>query len=99
MERNKRFEKITDLAMDIMDMNSCLHNAELKVEYYRLTAASYKAEAFKMYELQTKLHNQIAENHNAEYHMGSSNSTYRTLEDMRDCGLLSEDEYEFCNII
>ena len=65
----------------------------------------YKAGFFRRSTLLSKIRDQIDENLNAvigefdgfSYSSIRRNAIYRTLEDMVDSGLISVEEYNFCN--
>ena len=78
----------------------------LEVENLRIKAAMYKAYFFRNFILAEKLEKQSEENRDAligefdgfSYASWRANAVYRTVEDMFDEGLLTENEYRECKI-
>ena len=73
----------------------------------KLKAAKYKAFFFGKHNLAEKLEKQIEENHDNvvgefdgfSYASWRARAVYRTLEDMLECGLITESDYKFCQYL
>lgn len=92
----------------VTDLLYCLENAErceLELQILRITAAKYKALFFGKNDLSDKLSEQERENIDAcigefdgfSYSSVRARATFRTLEDMRNDGILTDDEYAYCD--
>lgn len=77
---------------------------EFKIELLRIKAAKYKAYFFHKFQLAEKLEKQERENEDALvgewdgmcYASWRAKAVFRTLEDMRDEGIITESEYKEC---
>lgn len=76
------------------------------IDELKLKAAMYKAQTNRRYDLAEKLQNQITENlHNAVgeydgfcYASWRAKAKYRTLDDMLDLGIITDEERRFCEV-
>lgn len=102
-----RFDSISNFGQDLMDLVAVYRALQDRVEFYRLKAALYKAYFYHNNRLSKQLENQIDKNRNSKFEDGFdgfcydsryTNSVYRTLEGMLLDGVISNEEYEFCNI-
>ena len=95
-----------NLGLQLLEAQEKLVSQEYEVENLRIKAAMYKAYFFRTSTLAEKLQKQSEENRNAfigefdgfSYASWRANAVYRTVEDMFDEGLLTENEYRECKI-
>lgn len=95
-----------NLGLQLLESQEKLVSQEYEVENLRIKAAMYKAYFFRNSTLAEKLQKQSEENRNAligefdgfSYASWRANAVYRTVEDMFDEGLLTENEYRECKI-
>lgn len=93
--------------LELLNAQEKLISQEYEIEMLRIKAAKYKAFFFHDWDLGKKLENQREENEDAVvgefdgycYASWRANEIFRTLEDMYNEGLLTEDEYNKCRII
>ena len=93
--------------LELLDAQKKLISQEYEIEMLRIKAAKYKAFFFRESDLVIKLQKQEEENTDAlvgefDGFCWSSRrafAVFRTLEDMYDEGLLTENEYNKCRII
>lgn len=92
----KRFKELRDLASDIIDLHDYNEAVEIKYEEMRLYAATYKAAFFNKSggKLSDILDKQISDNITTKY----SGLGIKTLEDLLKKGVITQEEYDFCNI-
>jgi len=95
-----------NMGLQLLEAQEKLVSQEYEVENFRIKAAMYKAYFFRNSTLAEKLQKQSEENRNAligefdgfSYASWRANAVYRTVEDMFDEGLLTENEYRECKI-
>lgn len=95
-----------NMGLQLLEAQEKLVSQEYEVENFRIKAAMYKAYFFRNSTLVEKLQKQSEENRNAligefdgfSYASWRANAVYRTVEDMFDEGLLTENEYRECKI-
>lgn len=93
--------------LELLNAQEKLISQEYEIEMLRIKAAKCKAFFFHESDLAIKLQEQEEENTDALvgefdgycYASWRANAIFRTLEDMYDEGLLTEDEYKECRII
>ena len=96
---------IGEFGKELVELSDTVYDQELIINKYRLKTAMYKAFFFHERELAYKISDQIEENIEAEigafdgfsYSSHRASAVYRTLEDMKMQGIISEKEYQFCN--
>lgn len=96
-----------ELSRELIYLNRTNEQQEMIIEELRLKAAMYKAHFFGKRELSNKLSKQISENLDARvgifdgfcYAGWRANAIYRTLEDMLRDGLITREEYDFCDSV
>lgn len=101
----KSINMAKELGIGLMKLSDIIDSQELIIEKYRLKTAMYKAFFFHRSDLATNIQQQIMENNDAEigefdgfcYASWRANAVYRTLEDMAKQGLITKEEYNFCN--
>ena len=102
-----RESQLGSLGLELTNSQYRLISQEYEIEILRIKAAKYKAFFFRESDLAIKLQDQEEENKDAlvgefDGFCWSSRrafAVFRTLEDMYDEGLLTEDEYNKCRII
>lgn len=102
-----RESQLGSLGLELINSQHRLISQEYEIELLRIIAAQYKAFFFHNWDLGEKLQKQREENKDAVigefdghcYASWRANAIFRTLEDMYDEGLLTEDEYNKCRII
>ena len=102
-----RESQLGSLGLELTNSQYRLISQEYVIELLRIIAAQYKAFFFNDWDLGKRLENQREENEDAVvgefdghcYASWRANAIFRTLEDMYDEGLLTEDEYNKCRII
>lgn len=95
-----------NMGLQLLEAQEKLVSQEYEVENLRIKVAMYKAYFFRNSTLAEKLQKQSEENRNAligefdgfSYASWRANAVYRTVEDMFDEGLLTENEYRECKI-
>lgn len=95
-----------EFGLELVKLNKTVAQQELIIDELTLKCASYKASFFHKYELSDKLRKQINENANSLigewdgfcFASWRADATYRTLEDMFEEGLITEEEYRFCEV-
>lgn len=83
-----------------------LEQLSISVEEYRIKAAMYYSFHMHRWDLGKKLNEQLQENRDAIigefdgfcYFSRRASAVYRTLEDMIRDGIITREEYNFCNI-
>lgn len=91
--------------LELLNAQEKLISQEYEIEMLRIKAAKYKAFFFRESDLAIKLKEQEEENTDAlvgefdGFCWSSRRAVFRTLEDMYDEELLTEDEYKECRII
>lgn len=91
---------------DVEKLQDKLSAQECEIEMLKLKAAKYKALFFHEEKLEEKLEKQYRENANAIigdfdgfcYESSRRKAVFRSLKDMFHEGLLTEQEYEECNV-
>ena len=102
-----RESQLGSLGLELTNSQYRLISQEYVIELLRIIAAQYKAFFFHDWDLGKRLENQREENEDAVvgefdgycYSSWRANAIFRTLEDMYNEGLLTEDEYNKCRII
>ena len=102
-----RESQLGSLGLELTNSQCRLISQEYEIELLRIIAAQYKAFFFHDWDLGKKLQKQREENEDALvgefdgycYASWRANAIFRTLEDMYNEGLLTEDEYRECKII
>lgn len=102
-----RESQLGSLGLELTNSQYRLISQEYEIELLRIIAAQYKAFFFHNCDLGEKLQKQQEENKDAlvgEFDgfcwlSRRAFAVFRTLEDMYDEGLLTEDEYNKCRII
>lgn len=98
-----RESQLGSLGLELTNSQYRLISQEYEIELLRIIAAQYKAFFFHNCDLGEKLQKQQEENKDAlvgEFDLSRrAFAVFRTLEDMYDEGLLTEDEYNKCRII
>jgi hypothetical protein len=92
-----RFDNISDFGQDLMDLVVAYRALQNEAVRLKLTAALLKAYYYDEDDIAKKLEKQLDENRISlidEY----SNYVYRTLDDMRHDGIITDKEYGFCNV-
>ena len=89
---------------ELVNMNKANKVYKIKVTELHLKASMYKAYFYGKSNLAKKLNEQIIENRN--YYIGAfdgfcyissrEDAKYKTLEDMREENIITDDEYNFC---
>lgn len=95
-----------NLGLQLLESQEKLVSQEYEIENLRIKAAMYKAYFFRNFSLAEKLQKQSEENRDAligefdgfSYASWRANAVYRTVEDMFDEGLLTENEYRECKL-
>lgn len=95
-----------NMGLHLLDAQEKLVCQEYEIENLKIKAAMYKAYFFHDSTLAKKLQKQSEENRDAligefdgfSYASWRANAVYRTLEDMLNEGLLTENEYRECKI-
>ncbi len=106
-KRSYKFTQSMNLGMELTALNNTVELQELLIEEYKLKAAKYKAFFFSKHDLAEKLEKQIEENHDNIvgefdgfcYSSRRAKAVYRTLEEMFECGLITESDYNFCQLL
>ncbi len=101
----QEFQETVRMARSFIDDADVLEVKTRQAEQYRIAAAKYKAYFFHKTDLAEKLEEQSRENLDAmvgefdgvAYASWRARAVCRTLEDMRDSGFISAEEYKFCN--
>lgn len=83
-----------------------LEHLSVALEEYRIKAAMYYSFHMRRWDLGKKLNEQLRENSNAIigefdgfcYSSRRASAIYRTLEDILRDGIITREEYNFCNI-
>ena len=96
-----------NLGRELLELNATIESQEKEIEMLRLKAAKYKAYFYMERTLVEKLEKQIRENLDALtgefdgfcYCGRRANAVFRTLEDMLDDGILTKEEYGFCDSV
>lgn len=107
MRMDDKMQRRTRTKEFVLDLLSGLEDSdryELEIQKLRITAAKYKALFYGKDCLSDKLSDQEMENINAcvgeydgfSYSSERARAVFRTLEDMRDYGILSAEEFAFC---
>ena len=94
-------------SLELVNSQYKLVSQEYEIELLRIIAAHYKAFFFHNWDLGKKLEKQRKENEGALvgefdgfcYASWRATAVFRTLEDMYNEGLLTEDEYRECTVI
>lgn len=102
-----RESQLGSLGLELTNSQYRLISQEYEIELLRIIAAQYKAFFFHNCDLGEKLQKQREENEDALvgefdgycYASWRANAIFRTLEDMYNEGLLTEDEYNKSRII
>ena len=102
----RTFNTSLNFGMELVNLNKIVEEQEVMIDRLALKAAYYKASFYGKYELARKLINQIEENY--DYCVGEfdgfcysskrANAVYRTAETMYKEGLLTKEEYGFCDV-
>lgn len=102
----RSFNTSLDLGMELVNLNRTVAEQETMIDRLTLKAAYYKASFYGKNELANKLINQVEENHG--YCVGEfdgfcysskrARAVYRTIDDMYKEGLLTKEEYRFCDV-
>lgn len=95
-----------NFAKEVLELHETVESQRVAIDELLLKAAYYKANFFQRYDLAEKLINQIEENHN--YCIGEfdgfcfaswrARAQYRTLNLMCLQGLITKEEYDFCDV-
>lgn len=95
-----------DIGLELVSLNKKIEEQEFIIDKLILKASEYRARFFGKYDLADKLADQIEENSN--YLIGAwdgycycshrARAKYRTLEDMALDGIITENEYQFCDV-
>ena len=96
------FELENELRMNRQE----LEHLSIAIEEYRIKAAMYYSLYMRRWDLGDRLRNQLQENDDAIigefdgfcYASWRANAVFRTLEDMVHDGIITREEYNFCNI-
>ena len=102
-----RESQLGSLGLELINSQHRPISQEYEIQLLRIIAAQYKAFFFHNWDLGEKLQKQREENKDAVvgefdghcYASWRANAIFRTLEDMYNEGLLTEDEYNKCRII
>ena len=102
-----RKSQLGNLGLELANSQYRLISQEYEIELLRIIAAHYRAFFFHNWDLGKKLQKQREENEGALvgefdgfcYASWRASAVFRTLEDMYNEGLLTEDEYRECKII
>lgn len=95
-----------ELSLEIVALNKTIVEQEMIIDELRLQCAMYKVLFYVKSSLADKLRKQITENHNSCvgewdgfcYAFWRARAVYRTLEDMLREDLITQEEYEFCEV-
>ena len=106
MESFSRRNMTMDFGMELVNLNVAVAEQKMIIDKLMLKAAMYKANFFGKYELANKLSEQITENMNACigdfdgfcYCSARARAEYRTINDMFEDGLITQDELQFCKV-
>lgn len=96
-----------NLGKELIELNERVINQELIIGTLELQAAMYKAFFYSKSELAYKIQKQIKENdiscvgewNGFCYASWRAKAVYRTLDDMLNTGLITQEEYKFCEIL
>lgn len=99
-------EKLRELGNEIISLCDNNFSLRISVEEFRLKAAMYKARFYDRSELAETLNKQILENlQNAigewdgfSYSSVRADAVYRTLEDIKEQKLITQEDYLFCKV-
>ena len=106
MEDFCRRSMTVDFGMELVNLNKIIEQQEIIIDELILKAAMYKANFFHKYDLANKLQEQIEDNYNHCvgdfdgfcYASWRAKAVYRTIEDMCRAGLITKEEYNFCEV-
>lgn len=95
-----------ELSLELASLNKTIVKQEMIIDGLRLQSAMYKAYFFGRSELAHKFRKQMTENdHSCTgefdgfcYASWRARVVYRTLEDMLRENLITQEEYEFCEV-
>ena len=95
------------LGEELLEMNITINSQEKEIEVLRVKSAKWKAHFFGRRKLADKIDCQDSENLDALtgefdgfcYCGRRANAVFRTLEDMMDDGILTKEEYSFCDSV
>lgn len=96
-----------NLGTELLELNAIISSQEKEIEMLRLKAAKYKAYFFMKNDLADKLEKQIHENLGALtgefngfcYASWRANAIFRSLEDMLEDKIITEQEYRECEYV
>lgn len=96
-----------NLGRELLELNATVEAQEKEIEVLRVNAAKWKAHFFGRRKLADKIDCQDSENLDALtgefdgfcYCSRRANAVFRTLEDMLRDGLITREEYDFCNSV
>lgn len=95
-----------ELGIEMLNINQVIQRQQIQIDELKLKGAMYKAYFFEKSELVELLRNQIQDNYNSSigefdgfcYASWRAKSVYRSLEDLFEQGIITETEYDFCNL-
>lgn len=95
------------LENELHSVNRKIVSQELEIENLKLKGAMYKALFFNRYDLAERLESQITENSDACigefdgfcYSSKRVNAKYRTLDNLMNNGIITENEYNECSLL
>lgn len=101
-----RYGLAFELEQELRANRQELERLSIAVEAYRIKAAMYYSLHMRRWDLGEKLRNQLQENDDAIigefdgfcYSSRRASAVYRTLGDMFHDGIITREEYNFCNI-
>lgn len=91
-----KLELVREQAESTLELCRDYERAWREVDKFRLEAARYKALFFHKEALSEQLADQLRTNLWVGY--SYSSDSYKNLEGMHDAGLITKEEYEFCNV-
>lgn len=106
MENFNRRSMTMDFGMELVNLNKTVAQQEMIIDELMLKSAMYKASFFGKHNLADKLREQITENYDSCigewdgfcFASWRARAVYRTLDDMYREGLITEEEYRFCEV-
>lgn len=104
--KERRQSMTMELGMELVALNKTVARQDIAIDELMLKAAMYKASFFGKHELSNKLSKQIEENYDSCvgewdgvcFASWRARAVYRSIHDMLEDGLITEEEYRFCKV-